>query len=526
MTTLDLTPPEQRGEVRLQRLEEGRRHWPLGRIFALGASLAALFAVTIVILGGVALWRLSDARVALLDSAGPALIAAQQLSGALLNQETGVRGYDLGRRSEFLEPYQDGRVGEEAMVAQLRRLAAAGRLPGLDAQIDAVEQAAQNWRTQYAGPVLAGAPGGSDPERGRALFDQVRAAVQTMVADVQVRREAARHGIESASTFLFVVGVAIAALLASFLVAAGIGLRRGILRPIAELAKQVREVVSEDATRSVRAGGPREIVGLGADLEAMRQHILRDLDETQAANRRLDEQARELERSNRDLEQFAYVASHDLQEPLRKVSSFCQLLQRRYAGKLDDRADQYIGFAVDGASRMQRLINDLLTFSRVGRTTENFVAVDLGETAATAATQLEPAREEAKGEIVIGELPVVSGDRALLQALLVNLLGNGLKFHRADVPPVVRLECRRDGDSWEISVSDNGIGIESEYSDKVFVIFQRLHGRDVYPGTGIGLALAKKIVEFHGGRIGLVETSDPGTIVRFTLPVPPEETHE
>jgi signal transduction histidine kinase len=122
-------------------------------------------------------------------------------------------------------------------------------------------------------------------------------------------------------------------------------------------------------------------------------------------------------------------------------------------------------------------------------------------------------------------LPVVAGDPALLQELLVNLLGNGLKFHRAEVAPVVRVESRRDGDSFEITVSDNGIGIgiESEYSDKVFVIFQRLHGRDVYPGTGIGLALAKKIVEFHGGRIGLADTSGPGTTVRFTLPVPPEE---
>ncbi|MEN3269462.1 ATP-binding protein [Pseudonocardia sp.] len=523
MTALDRTPPERSGEARLQRLEEGRKHWPLARIFALGASLAALFALVVVVLGGVALWRLAEARIALVDSAGPALIAAQQLSTALVDQETGVRGYSLAQRAEFLQPYQDGRTTEAEMVAHLRELAAGGRLPGLDGRLDAVERAAQDWRTEYAGPVLAGTPGGPDPERGRALFEQVRSAVQTMLADLQVEREAARVSIEGASAFLLVVGVAIAALLASFLVAAGIGLRRGMLRPLSDLAVQVREVVTGDATQPVRAGGPREIVGLGADVEAMRQHIQRDLDDAQAANRRLDEQARELERSNRDLEQFAYVASHDLQEPLRKVSSFCQLLQRRYAGKLDDRADQYIAFAVDGASRMQRLINDLLTFSRVGRTTENFVALDLGETAAAAAAQLEPAREESDGEIDIGELPVVAGDPALLQALLVNLLGNGLKFHRAGVAPVVRVASRRDGDSFEITISDNGIGIESEYSGKVFVIFQRLHGRDVYPGTGIGLALAKKIVEFHGGRIDLADTPGPGTTVRFTLPVPREE---
>jgi signal transduction histidine kinase len=526
VTALDLNPPAQREDVRPDSSQVSGRHWPLARIFAVGASLAALFALIVVVLGGVALWRLADARVALVDSTSPALIAAQQLSNAMLNQETGVRGYDLGHRVEFLDPYQDGRSSEAEAVATLRGLAAAGRLPGLDAHLDNVERAAQDWRTQYAAPVLAGMQAGIDPERGRALFDQVRDALRTLLADLQAKREATRTGIESASEFLLVVGVAIAVLLASFLVAAAVGLRRGMLRPVSELAAQVREVVSRDVTQPVRASGPREIVGLGADVEAMRRHILRDLDEAQAVNRRLDDQTRELERSNRDLEQFAYVASHDLQEPLRKVSSFCQLLQRRYGGQLDERADQYIAFAVDGASRMQRLINDLLSFSRGGRSTENFAEVDLGETADAAAAQLEPAREAAGGEIVLGELPVVAGDRALLQALLVNLLGNGLKFHREDVPPVVRVECRRESDFWGITVSDNGIGIESEYSDKVFVIFQRLHGRDVYPGTGIGLALAKKIVEFHGGRIGLVETPGPGTTVRFTLPVPPEETDE
>ena len=195
------------------------------------------------------------------------------------------------------------------------------------------------------------------------------------------------------------------------------------------------------------ADGPREIVELGADVEAMRRHILRDLDDAQAVNRRLDEQARELERSNRDLEQFAYVASHDLQEPLRKVSSFCQLLQRRYGGQLDERADQYIAFAVDGAQRMQRLINDLLAFSRVGRTTEGFATVDLDAVAAAAAAQLETVRADAGGEIVLGELPTVSGDPVLLHELLVNLIGNGLKFHREGVPPVVRVDAERDGDS-------------------------------------------------------------------------------
>jgi light-regulated signal transduction histidine kinase (bacteriophytochrome) len=255
----------------------------------------------------------------------------------------------------------------------------------------------------------------------------------------------------------------------------------------------------------------------------MRVHIAHELDLLQQANTRLDEQARDLERSNRDLEQFAYVASHDLQEPLRKVSSFCQLLQRRYGGKLDERADQYIGFAVDGAQRMQRLINDLLAFSRVGRTTSGFEQVDLREIALAAAAQLETTRTELDGEIVVGDLPRVEGDPALLRQLLLNLFGNGLKFHRPNAAPVVRVVAERAGDQWELTVADNGIGIESEYAEKIFVIFQRLHGREVYAGTGIGLALVKKIVEFHGGRVWLdtAPRDEPGAVIRFTLPVGP-----
>jgi light-regulated signal transduction histidine kinase (bacteriophytochrome) len=309
--------------------------------------------------------------------------------------------------------------------------------------------------------------------------------------------------------------------MAAFLAAAAWGLRRGVLDPVADLADQVRAVVSGDMHREVRAGGPKEIVELGADVDAMRLHISRELDVLQEVNTRLDEQARDLERSNRDLEQFAYVASHDLQEPLRKVSSFCQLLQRRYGGKLDERADQYIEFAADGAQRMQRLINDLLAFSRVGRTTSGFEQVDLREIALAAAAQLETTRAELGGEILVGDLPQVQGDPALLRQLLLNLFGNGMKFHRPDVPPVVRVHARRQDDHWELAVTDNGIGVEPEYAEKIFVIFQRLHGRDVYSGTGIGLALVKKIVEFHGGRVWL-ETAprdEPGTVIRFTLPV-------
>jgi light-regulated signal transduction histidine kinase (bacteriophytochrome) len=287
----------------------------------------------------------------------------------------------------------------------------------------------------------------------------------------------------------------------------------------------VRVVASGHVQHPVVVDGPREIINLAADVDSMRLSILGDLEASRDTNRLLADQAQELERSNNDLEQFAYVASHDLQEPLRKVASFCQLLQRRYAGKLDERADQYIGFAVDGAERMQQLINDLLSFSRVGRSTTAFAQVALDDVVAAAAAQLEPARSDVDGSVEVEPLPTVLGDPSLLRALFVNLIGNALKFHREGVPPRVTVAAKEVGGEWEITVADNGIGIDPEYVDKVFVIFQRLHARDVYAGTGIGLALAKKIVEFHGGRIGIdPPCPQPGTTVRLTLPAPRETT--
>jgi light-regulated signal transduction histidine kinase (bacteriophytochrome) len=234
----------------------------------------------------------------------------------------------------------------------------------------------------------------------------------------------------------------------------------------------------------------------------------------------LEQQAAELTRSNRDLEQFAYVASHDLQEPLRKVASFCQLLQRRYARQLDERADQYIAFAVDGAQRMQRLINDLLAFSRIGRLTTGFNDIDLNKVVVDSAEQFESQREATGAEITFTDLPVVRGEEPLLGALFSNLIGNALKFRHPDRTPRIVVDGRRVGDEYEISVEDNGIGIEPEFADKVFVIFQRLHAKDAYPGTGIGLAIAKKIVEYHGGRIWIDPSHTEGTLFRFTLPVP------
>jgi light-regulated signal transduction histidine kinase (bacteriophytochrome) len=294
-------------------------------------------------------------------------------------------------------------------------------------------------------------------------------------------------------------------------------------------------VAAGDFDRHTTSDGSPELRVLAEDVDGMRRKIASELSEVREArsqiewvNEQLKIQAEELTRSNRDLEQFAYVASHDLQEPLRKVASFCQLLQRRYAGQLDERADQYIAFAVDGAQRMQRLINDLLAFSRIGRITAGFTEVDLDRVLSEVAAQLE-GRAGEDAEITWTELPTVEGEEPLLTTLFINLIGNSLKFRRPGVTPVVRITAERHDMEWRLTVRDNGIGIESEFADKVFVIFQRLHARDAYEGTGIGLAIVKKIVEYHGGRIWLDPDVSEGTSISFTLPVlayPIQETPE
>ncbi len=244
--------------------------------------------------------------------------------------------------------------------------------------------------------------------------------------------------------------------------------------------------------------------------------------QTEKALRRTTE---DLIKSNKELESFAYVASHDLQEPLRKIASFCQLLQRRYAGRLDEQADQYIAFAVDGAKRMQELINDLLAFSRVGRIPRDAEEVSCTTVLEQATKNLATMIEQSGATIEADELPTVRAEVPLLTAVFQNLVSNAIKFRRED-PPHIVVEAHRDGDFWEFSFTDNGIGVEPDYAERIFVIFQRLHGKAEYPGTGIGLAMSRKIIEYHGGRIWLDTEHRPGARFRFTLPVLAEQNDE
>ncbi len=250
-------------------------------------------------------------------------------------------------------------------------------------------------------------------------------------------------------------------------------------------------------------------------------HVLetnRDITERKQAQEGLARRSKELERSNADLEQFASVASHDLKEPLRTVASFVQLLQRRYEGKLDAQADEFIAFAIDGASRMQKLIDDLLAFSRVGTRGGEFQSVECEKALRAALQNLTVAIQESGAGVTAEALPTVRADVTQLVSLFQNLIGNALKFHGAE-PPRIHVSAQRNGAYWQLSVRDNGIGIEPRHFDRIFGIFQRLHTRQEYPGTGIGLAICKRIVERHGGKIWLESEPGKGTTFYFTLPV-------
>ncbi|TDC81691.1 HAMP domain-containing protein [Micromonospora sp. KC606] len=470
-----------------------------------------------------------------LRETGPARAQSQELLGVLIGQETAVRGFALTGQQAELAPYTEGIRREQELYRSMGGLLR--HYPEMLRQLDRVRAQAAEWRRRTAQPVIdttnrSGAAAGQAlvTDQSRQEFTRVRDAVAALQTQIYSERERRAEQIYHTGDLLVLLLIVAAAVVVVAGVLTVVSLDRVVMRPLSRLVLQVREVANGDYQHRIEGSGPPELRQLAVDVEAMRQKIARELDEVREArqniewvNSQLQKQAEELTRSNRDLEQFAYVASHDLQEPLRKVASFCQLLQRRYAGQLDERADQYIAFAVDGAQRMQRLINDLLAFSRIGRLTSGFAEVDLDKVMGEVAGQTEAARQYADAELTWDRLPTIRGEEPLLTNLLVNLVSNSVKFRRPDVAPKVHVSARLVDDEWEISCQDNGIGIEPEFADKIFVIFQRLHSKDAYPGTGIGLAIVKKIVEYHGGRVWVDTSVGEGTAIRFTLPARPED---
>lgn len=244
---------------------------------------------------------------------------------------------------------------------------------------------------------------------------------------------------------------------------------------------------------------------------------IQDITRRKHVEEELAHRIEELARSNMELEQFAYVASHDLQEPLRMVASYTQLLERRYKGRLDADANEFIGYAVDGVIRMQQLINDLLSYARVGKQGKHFEPTNCETVLADTLVDLQAAVKESNARITHDPLPTVMADAPQLRQVFQNLIGNAIKF-RSSAPLHIHVSAVRQGAEWVFSVRDNGIGIDTEYAERIFVIFQRLHSREQYRGTGIGLAICKKIVERHGGRIWVEGQPGQGSTFYFTIP--------
>ncbi|MBT2429549.1 CHASE3 domain-containing protein [Streptomyces sp. ISL-112] len=520
-----------------------RRRMTVQGIFHTVLVLMGALVIIGTALGASLLGRTAQVSDELLDRIQPARAEAYRLQAALVSQETGARGYAITADRQFLTPYTQGKKDEKATAARLRALISDRKQLADD--LRAIEDAAAAWRRANTERLIDGVTPGTPrtvdkaaAERGERAFDHIRGLFEVQNTHLQQAREDEHADLAHVRAVRnwVLVGMVTAFLLTATVLA--VLVRVLVTRPLSTLRASSRRVADGDFGHCIAAEGPADIRAVAEDVEGMRRRIVAELNASRTQQERLAEQAAdldaqavELRRSNAELEQFAYVASHDLQEPLRKIASFCQLLEKRYGQHLDDRGKQYIGFAVDGAKRMQVLISDLLTFSRVGRLNDAHVLLALDKTLDKALVNLTAAVEESGVRVERPEqLPEITGDPALLTMLWQNLIGNAVKFRHPDRPPVVTITCGPDPDGgqgvWQLCVADNGIGIPGEFTEKVFVIFQRLHARDAYTGTGIGLALCKKIVDYHGGRIWIDTAHSSGTRLCFTLPAAPTPAAE
>lgn len=432
-------------------------------------AFALIGIVLVAILAGILAYVAVDRNRTALSDTNRARLAIQTYLTLVVDQETALRAYDAagGSRIDFLQPYREASARYESVLRSLLALRSDADLAPVSARLQRADALHRQWLRTVAAPIVAHpAKAGLDVAReirGKQLVDRIRAQVagaQSVTDELVLSRRSAAGtavAVSIAVIVFFVIVVGLMALRSEWRFAAG--------------------------QRRLRA--------------------------------QIEERNLALERSNAALQEFAYVASHDLQEPLRSVAGFTQLLRKRYAPNLDAEANEFIDFAVDGAVRMQQLIDDILTYSRVTTHGKPLEPTDLGEAAQRAVANLRFAIEERAADVQVAHLPHVRGDAVQLTQLLQNLIGNAVKY--GGERPRVRVSAQRDGEVWRVCVADNGIGIAPEYQDRVFRIFQRLHTRAEYSGTGVGLAICKGIVERHGGRIWVESDAGAGATFCFTL---------
>lgn len=433
-------------------------------------------------------------------SAAAFLEKVDELFSAIQDAETGQRGYLLTGRRDYLATFLiaraelprrfrevDGRAAENGMPdLQLKQLHTLidGKLQELEKTVRLEEQG------RHAAAIAE-----VETNRGHMLMEEIRKLIQTIKESQQQTFQSRLERQQQRQRLLNVVLISAIGVALLFLFLA--------YQLSSRFAKE-REVV-EHEIRKLNVGLESRVVARTAELEA--------------STNELEKRSRELEQSNADLTQFAYVASHDLQEPLRMVASYIGLLDRRYGEALDARAKTYMQFAMEGAARMQTLINDLLQYSRAGAQPVAKQTASSEELLKTALKNLEVAIRESGAEVRCGALPTVQVDPIKVTQVFQNLIGNAIKFHKQGSRPQIDIQAELVRDEWTFSVTDNGIGFDTAYQDRIYEIFQRLHGAGQYAGNGIGLSICRRIIEQHGGRLWAESKIDVGSVFHFSLPV-------
>jgi signal transduction histidine kinase len=434
-------------------------------------------------------------------------IALRAVRLDILDSETAARGFGLAGERRFLGPYRSAQ-------ARLRRdlptlLARSRGQSGQMARAREITREVRSLQEKVTGPFVAAR--GRIPRSQQARFaddskrrvDRLRRLfsryLDTEARDFAVVQQQAEDRERLA--LAAIIGGSVIALLA--LMGQQLLLRRRVLEPLSRLGSTMGRLRGGDLEARARPAGEDEVARLGREFDAMADAL--------AAN------VADLRRSNAELEQFAYVASHDLAEPLRVMAGFAELLQRRYQGQLDERADRFLQGISEGSERMRALIDDLLAYSRAGRQELELEPVDTDALVAAVVYDLSAAVRDAGAEVRRHALPELVADYAGLRVVFQNLISNALKF-RGDAPPVIDVSAERVDGVWRFAVADNGIGVDPEHEERIFRMFQRLHTREEYPGTGIGLALVQRSLERQGGWVGVRPRDGGGTVFEFTLP--------